>query len=380
MRLSNALPRDALSSRSYHFTVQKPLLLSLLIFSVAAFGAESIELQDGTKVEGKILSVTADTVLMEVQTSPTIREEKSYPRTDVAKIQRASQDDIAFEEIAAISAPATADDPAAYDGLIEAVRTFTKNYAYSKHMPEARKLAATLESERSRLSAGEIKVDDQWSAAAASPADRIEQGGNLQLSKMKTASDPTAALAAFEVLEKNHGKSSAYPEAVKSALASIEKLRANLLLVRSDLDRRISEQKQGLQLASEDRRLQMEAGIAQEKAAVQAQIDRAKQNGAKWIPLLPDPKVLDDLSKLADTEDARLSKIDVQTLSEGVVAVSEAKAKLEAGDLDGAKISLDDAQKLWSQHVLLASLRESLKKAEKEDSDKAKEESKPAAP
>ena len=374
------MPRDALSFCSYHFSVQKILLLSLLIFSVAAFGAESIELQDGTKVEGKILSVTADAVLMEVQTSPTIREEKSYPRTDVAKIQRASQDDIAFEEIAAISAPATADDPAAYDGLIEAVRTFMKNYAYSKHMPEARKLAATLESERSRLSAGEIKVDGQWSAAAASPADRTEQGGNLQLSKMKTSSDPAAALAAFEVLEKNHGNSSAYPEAVKLALTSIEKLRANLVLARSDLDRRISEQKQGLQLASEDRRLQMEAGIAQEKAAVQAQIDRARQNGAKWIPLLPDPKVLDDLSKLADTEDARLSKIDVQTLSEGVVAVSEAKAQLEAGDLDGAKISLDDAQKLWSQHVLLASLRESLKKAEKEVADKAKEESKPAAP
>ncbi len=359
--------------------MQKLLLLSLVCLPLATIRAESIELKDGTKVEGKILSVTLETVLIEVQTSPTIREEKSYPRAEVTKIQRASQDDIAFQEIAAVSAPVTADDPAVYDGLLGSLRTFMKNYGYSKHMREARKLAATLESERARVAAGEVKMDGQWSSAGDSPSERTELGGQLQLSKMKAASDPAAALAAFDVLEKSHNNSSAYPEAVKLALASIDKLRANLLRVRADVERRDGERKQGLQLASADRRLQMEAGIAQEKAAVQAQIDRAKQSGAKWLPVLPDAKVLEDLSKLADTEEARLSRIDVAKLTDAVEAARVAKQQLETGDLEGAKASLDEVQKLWSQHVLLASLKESLKKAQDEAAEKAKKEGKPSA-
>jgi hypothetical protein len=116
----------------------------------------------------------------------------------------------------------------------------------------------------------------------------------------------------------------------------------------------------------------MELGIAQEKAAVQAQLDRSKQSGSKWLPLLPDAKALDALSKLADSEETRLSKIDAETLASGADAARQALAKLEAGDLDGAQASLDEAQKLWSQHVLLASLKESLKKAQAEAAAQAK--------
>ena len=228
-----------------------------------AQGSEWIELKDGSKVEGKIISAGADTVTIEVETSPTIREEKSYPRAEVAKVQRATQDDVAFEGIAAISVPATADDPAVYDVPLERVRSFMKSYAYSKHMPQARKLAASLESERTRVSAGEVKVDGQWISGAATGPDKSELGGRIQLSKMKFASDPASVLMAFESLEKNHTTSSAYPEAVKMAREAIGKLRTDLLRVRSDSERRTREQKQGLQLASADRRLQMERGIAE---------------------------------------------------------------------------------------------------------------------
>jgi len=355
-------------------SVQKLLLLGLLCSSLATYAAESIELQDGTKVEGRILSVTSESVVMDVQTSASIREEKTYPRAAVAKISRASQDDIAFEEVAAIVIPATADDPAVYDVLLaQKVRPFLTNFAYSKHMPEARRLAAILETERERVAAGETKVDGEWTAAGAAPADRVELSGRVQLAKMKQTSDPAAALMAFEVLEKSSNTSSSYPEAVTLALQMIAKLRPNLTRARADLERRTREQEQGLQLASEDRRLQMEQGIAQEKAAIQAQLDLAKQSGSKWIPVLPDTKALEALSKLADSEEARLAKINLQSLAAGVAAAKEARTKLEAGDLEGAKASLDEAQKLWSQHVLLASLKESLKKAQDEAARQAKE-------
>lgn len=358
------MPRDGPFLKRYLFRVQK-LLFSLLFLPLACFASEWIELQDGTRVDGRILSVTSQTVLMDVQTSAAIREEKSFPRAAVAKIRRASQDDIAFGEVAAITVPATADNPAVYDALLEQkVRPFMKNFAYSKHMPEARRLAATLEAERARVASGEVKVDGEWMAADASPAERTELGGRVQLSKMKKAADPAAAMMAFEVLEKDFSASSSYPESVQLARGKLGELRTSLLRARADLDRRTREQKQGLELASEDRRLQMERGIAQEKAAVEAQIDRARQSGAKWLPVLPDAKVLDDLSKLAEAEDARLSKINIEPMMAGIAAARQARKRLESGELEAAKTSLTEAQKLWPQYVLLASLAETLKKAE----------------
>jgi len=214
------------------------------------------------------------------------------------------------------------------------------------------------------VAAGEVKLDGVWVAASASPAERTELGGRVQLAKMKESSDPIAALTSFEIIEKNHLTSSAFPESVKVARESLAKLRAGLVRARADLERRTRDQEQGLKLASEDRRLQIEQGIAQEKSAIQAQIERVKQSGSKWVPVLSDTKVLDDLSSLVESEEARLSKIDTATLAAGATAVSEAQRQLAAGNLSAAKANLEQAQKLWSQHVLLASLQESLKKAE----------------
>lgn len=363
----------------YFAVVQNLLFLVPLCLPLALFGAEWVELQDGTKVDGKILSITADAVVIEVQTSPTIREEKSYPRTGIAKIQRSSQDDVAFGEIADIAAPATADDTAVYDALLEQrVRPFMKNFPYSKHMPQARKLEATLEAERARLAAGETKLDGQWIGGDAMVSDKVELGGRVQLSKMKASSDPAATMSAFEALEKGHATSSSYPEAVKVARETLEKLRTVLSRAKSDLDRRTREQQEGLQLASADRRLQMEQGIAQEKAAIAVQVDRAKQNGTKWLPVLPDAKLLDDMSKLVESEKTRLDKVDVETLASGVAAAREAKEQIDAGQLDAAKQSLERAQKLWSQHVLLVSLKDSLKKAQEKAAKEAVPGDKPA--
>ena len=90
--------------------------------------------------------------------------------------------------------------------------------------------------------------------------------------------------------------------------------------------------------------------------------------------------MLDETANLVDSEDLRLSKIDVDNMAAGVAAAAEAKDQIAGGQLTEAKASLERAGKLWPQYVLLASLNESLKKAEKEAADKSKEEAKTAKP
>lgn len=337
---------------------------AILASPPAGLAGDWIELKSGERIEGDIVAVTPESILIEVQVTPSIRDRQTVSRADVAGFQKATQDDIAFADVKAIKVPVTADSPAPYDVLLEGtVRPFLENYAYSKHISEARKVAAELEAERDRLAAGEVKIDGKWVTPDEMAADPAGAGAALQLSKMKNAPDPSTALAAFEVLEKQYSASPVYPEAVLAAREQVQKLRGDITRARNDLERRLREQAEGLELASIDRRMVMEEGIERERAAMQARVQQVKDAGSKWIPVLPDGKFLDELSKHADAEQARLSKIEVEAMASGVKAAREARKQIADGDLAAAKESLARAEKLWQRNAGLASLREELRKA-----------------
>jgi hypothetical protein len=87
------------------------LLLSFLLLPLTFVLADSIELRDGTKIEGKILSISPESVVMEVRPTSTIVEEKTYARSEVDRINRTSADDLAFERLSQAGLPSTADSP-----------------------------------------------------------------------------------------------------------------------------------------------------------------------------------------------------------------------------------------------------------------------------
>jgi len=359
--------------------VQKLLLLSLLCFPLATYATESIELTNGTKVEGKILSVDSQSVVMEVSPSPAIIEEKTFPRDQVAKINRPRPDDLAFDRLSKAGIPNTADSPEVYGKFLESqVQPFMKDFAYSKHMPAVRKMAAEVEAEQERVRAGEVKIEGEWIAAGADTSSDAEVRGRLQLVTMKQSSQPWSGLRAFETLEKESRNSSAYPEAIRLAQGQLSDFMGLITQTRTQAERREKELAEGLQLASIDRRNIMQQGIDEERSAIKSRIEAAKKSGSKWQEPLPDLAYLTALEKQTRTESDRLAKIDLTKMDAAIAVARRAKEEIESGDLVAAEASLGEAQKLWSQHVLLASLKESLKKAQEEAARAAKEQQKPS--
>lgn len=356
------MPRDAAPATVYFSIVQKILLLSLVCLPLATLRAESIELQDGTKVEGKILSVTPESVVVEVRPTPGIVEEKTFARTEVKRIKRTSPDDLAFEKLREAGLPNTADKPEVYEKFLESeVRPFLREFAYSKHVPTVRKMAAEAEAEQARVVAGEVKIDGAWVPAGADAARDPEIRARLQLSKMRQATQPGAALVAFEILEKEGRNTSSYPEAVGFARAKLAELQTLVDRQRTDTQRREKEQAQGLELASIDQRLIIQRGIDQERAAVKSRIEATKKTGSKWKDPLPDVAYLNELEKNIKAEQDRLAKIDIDGMTSAVSAAQKAREEIAAGDSAAASGSIEEAARLWPQYVVLASLRESLK-------------------
>ena len=111
---------------------------------------------------------------------------------------------------------------------------------------------------------------------------------------------------------------------------------------------------------------------------MQARIETTKKAASKWHEPLPNLPFLAELEKAVRGENDRLSKIDLTKMDSALVAAQRAKQEIDSGDLVAAQASLDEAQKLWSQHVLLASLKESLKKAQAEAAAQAEAEEKPS--
>jgi len=356
-------------------------LLFALLLSASFVCADSLELKDGSRVEGKITSLTPEEIIIEIRPTSSIIEEKTFSRAEIARVNRTSPDDVAFAEIESITIPDTVGAVGIYDTLMDRkIRPFMENFAYSKHLPAVRKLAASLEAEKARIAAGELKVDGHWIKAPSSPAEEAEIGGRLKLAGMKQATEPQEALAVFDAIEKQHAQSSSYPEAVRLARPRLDELRLEIVRVKTETARKEQEQQEGLQLASVDRQQVIRQGMEQERAAVQALIDQSIEDGIKWPPPMPDLKFLEELAKKVQTETERLAKLDLASMEAAVAAAQRAKEELTLGNLASARESLAEAEKLWSQHVMLASLRESLQKAEADAVRTAAESEIPAQP
>lgn len=342
-----------------------PLVLILLLWPVVAMAQISdwVELQDGTRLEGSIVSVSATEIVMDVQATPTIREQRVLPRNEVAEFQRARPDDIAFAALEGLGLPATADDPAVFDDFINSnIRPFMQEFGYSRHMPAARKLLAEAEAERDRLASGEAKVNGEW--IPAGEASGPEVGGRVQLSLMKQAADPASGLAAFETLEKQFATSSSFPEAVRHARELLNEFGAEITRTRTDLERREQEREEGLQLARVDQRALIEQGIAQEREAMKARIEATRQGGSKWIPPLPDSNLLTELERAVQTEQTRLERFNVQSMEDAVRGAARAREAIADGRFDDARRELDNARQSWSQYAVLATLNDQLRQAE----------------
>lgn len=330
----------------------------LLLSAAAGARADWVELTNGTRVEGTIVSVSGKEIAIEAQTSPTIKEVRNIPRGEVAKFEKATADDVAFLEVQGIKIPATARSAAFYDDMLtNKVQPFMKSYAYSKHMPEARKLAEQLQKERDRLAAGDAKIEGVW-VTAQELQTQPDTAARLALAEMTLVeADPVTALTAFDAFEKKYNTSAVYPDAIRKALAYLSTLRSAISARTSQLQRQAEEQKSNSAKARPEDKAKLDQAARAEADAIRAQAQQARATGAKWIPLVDDVLFLNEQQQKAQNEEARLNGLNPDNLASGVNAANRAKTELAAGNLETAQTAIDEAARSFPQYQPLNELR-----------------------
>ena len=124
----------------------------LLAAPLATAFADSVKLKSGEVVEGKVLSSDNASVTIETQFSPTITDQRTIARADIALLSVASEDEAAFAKIRDLKTPATALDATASTEILDnQLRPFLKKFPTSTRVADVKAIIKSFEADIERL-------------------------------------------------------------------------------------------------------------------------------------------------------------------------------------------------------------------------------------
>jgi hypothetical protein len=339
------------------------VIASFAFLSLA--GADTITLQDGTKLEGQILSQTDSAVVIEYSATATIKDQKTVSRDQIAKIVSIPKDDKAFVDLGDLASPATVLDTAYYDPLVETkIPAFLTQYPYSRHISELREDLRILSAERARIKSGDRKINGNWISSAQIKNDPYGFGALIQFSRMKAlaeSNDPVGALQVYELLEQNYPGSSVMPDAADLALKQIALLQGNLNVAKANFAV-IDKNRQGaIAVAPADQAKQLKDSIEKERLSAKASMAAATADGTKFFPVFQNNKeAMDALQALINAENTRLLHVQELPMRNGIKASEECAKLLAEGKTKEAQEQLDLSIKLWPANIQNAKLRQQI--------------------
>lgn len=149
------------------------LSIPLLLAAAAACRADSVTLVTGEKISGTIKEQTDSEVTIEVPVSASITDERVIRKEDIAKIDQAKPDQIAYESLRLLE-PSTqlSYAPETYGQILQSLRAFETNYPNSSYLAEIKQKEAVFQAEKQKVDSGQIKYLGQWLTKdeAVSPA------------------------------------------------------------------------------------------------------------------------------------------------------------------------------------------------------------------
>jgi len=288
-----------------------------LAVSLCAVFADTVTLKDGKKFEGKLISESATEVKIEVGTS--VKEVRTFKRSDVASVEAVTPDQIAFKSIEELLPTPDLLDQNAYRHLINGLpKRFITSYPNSPLKGKVEKVIATLEAEKKKAAAGDVKVNGQWISASEIEADRYNHEAMVSLYKINKeieADSILASLREFDRLESRYVESISYPQAVAKIRATLPDYAKSL---DTQLEKTIAgniERKKQIESMRFEERDAADAAYAREINPFLKRHEEEKKSGQKWL----DYHSWDEGSvKYAQKETAdeikRLERIDVEDL------------------------------------------------------------------
>lgn len=327
------------------------LTLAAFLLGGQLLQADILVLKNGEKKEGNILEEKPDAIRMKYKITPKIWDEKDFPRAEIQEIIRQKPEEIEIVEIRkTLPTPdlMTAD---MYEQVTQdKLRPFVNKYPGTPQAKEVEQMIATMQAEKEKVVAGQLKLEGTWLSAEQVKRDEY----NIQAFKIRrsmldkaAAQDYVGALREFDRLaadDTGYPGSVYYAKAIPEALDILAKYEAVV-------SRMIAEQPV-LQKQRDDSLARMiEPDLSRTKTAIdrevngwKAQYDAEKKSKMKWLTLYKyDPKTMQEALKVILTERGRLQGMDAAKITARNEALSKARQYLAAESVEAAEGALAEA-------------------------------------
>lgn len=335
--------------------------------------ADSVTLNSGEQLEGKILNETDTQLTIDVKVAEGITDQRVLAKTDIKSVNKTTPEEVAYAEgsLKNFKVGPNSFQPAAYESMLLALNNFQTKFPGSAHSQEVQLAIDALKQEQARVRGGELKWNNQWYNAKETSDQKERLGGEMVLANMReqlSRNDYIGALNTFDKLEKNYSASSAYPDAIELALPAIRRL-----VVTVDQSAAVAklQEKQfndGVALARDTDRAQMQAVHNGQVASANAALNAAIAAGVKWPPLLPmTPRSPEAIKKTAAVELQRLAALPVANIRQSIALTNGIPAALAQKNLTAAEENLKQAQTLWASNGALKPLTSAVDDAVKAD-------------
>ena len=343
------------------------LTVTLFAGLICSAAADTLHLKNGTTYEGRIITESPDSFVMEVIVTRSIKEEKTVAKADVAKVDREQPDQKAFVEISKLT-PApdllTASD---YQSRLASCYKFVKDFPTSSHAAKARAITGELEKELDLVSQGGVKLSGRLISATERQSNRVEIEAQILEASIRAharAGEWIPSLRDFTKLEADYSTTSEFKNVLPLVKQVIQQYHAQLVESSAGLEKRLTDRTVGLErMPVEDRNASARA-IAEEDASHVQRLAAEKAAGVKWIT--PDPynkATLDESIQYADQEMKRLDGLKFDLKFDAGRAWRAAWTAVHGSDAASATTALADARAAKVPAALVTELESLAKKS-----------------
>ena len=337
-----------------------PRFIALAVLLGATSLADTITLTSGEKLEGKVVNETATELTVAVKVSASVTDERTIPKSTVAKIDKEQPDEVAWAAIKNLKPGANSLSLSQYDAAMRPLQGFVNDFAKSPHAAEASAMLATFAGEKKRVEEGELRLGEKWLTKEEVDKDRYQISGQLVFQSMRgqrAAGDLIGALNSFEQLEKSFPGAKSFPDAVEAARETLTALNATVTRAQQTFQASQTEFARGVANASAQQKPQLLASRQRELAPGEAALAAAEQAKVKWPALVTrSDKNLDAFAKKIPTEMQRLERFDTAKMKQSVQLTEQAQKEL-ADKNAAAQASLSKALTLWPTNELAKRLQ-----------------------
>lgn len=277
------------------------LCAAFTLFSASA-SADTLELNDGTRLVGKIITTTPEGYIIEIRVSPTILDEQKVLKKDVKSVSKETLEERAFLEVFQLLPVPDFSRDEEYDRRALTAKKFISDFPASLKLKEVSGVLKTIQTEAAVIASGGKKVDGSLFTAELYQANAFEIDAmelSARIWRLASRGDWLTTLRYFSEFRANFSSTRQYKDLLPLVGKVLHAYNNELSELISTLPARQEKQAADFKRMPERDRNEAEMSVTQDKEQFKARYTAELAAKSDWPSIHPLDKTSLEFSKQA---------------------------------------------------------------------------------